>query len=141
MTSPLTQTTGFCTWQTLPDDTVSVINGATNTVMDTIPVGSAPYGIAFNSDNGNLYVTNGGGNTVSVITPNNKHRHRPQYPVVQGLQGIAFNPSNGNLYAVANHHPNPVSVINGTTNTVIDTIPVGINPVGVAFNAAMVRSM
>jgi YVTN family beta-propeller protein len=49
---------------------VSVINGATNTVVGTpIPVGALPRGIAFNPDNGFLYVTNLGDNTVSVIAP------------------------------------------------------------------------
>jgi YVTN family beta-propeller protein len=49
---------------------VSVINGATNTVVGTpIPVGLRPLGIAFNPDNGFLYVTNLGDNTVSVIAP------------------------------------------------------------------------
>ena len=38
--------------------------------------------------------------------------------------GVAFNPSNGNIY-VANHYSKTVSVIDSSTNMVIDTIPVG----------------
>ena len=46
-----------------------MIDGTTNTVTATIPVGSTPFGVAFNPDNGDLYVTNPGSNTVSVIAP------------------------------------------------------------------------
>ena len=38
-------------------------------VIATIPVGSSPAGIAFNPDNGFLYVANLDSNTVSVIDP------------------------------------------------------------------------
>jgi DNA-binding beta-propeller fold protein YncE len=48
---------------------VSVINPATNTVVATIPVGTNPIGVAFNEDNGFVYVANFFGNTVSVIAP------------------------------------------------------------------------
>ena len=49
---------------------ISVIYSATNTVIDTIHVGTRPFGIAFNPENGFLYVANfGGGNTVSVTAP------------------------------------------------------------------------
>ena len=54
-------------------DTVSVIDGKTNTVIGSpIPVGDHSSGIAFNPNNGDLYVANGGPTTgccgtVSVI--------------------------------------------------------------------------
>jgi DNA-binding beta-propeller fold protein YncE len=46
-----------------------VIDPSTNIVVVTIPVGNAPFFIAFNPDNGFLYVTNGLSDTVSVIAP------------------------------------------------------------------------
>ena len=51
----------------MDSNTVSAIDGSTNTVIKNIHVGSHPRGIAFDSDNGNLYVTNEGSYTVSVI--------------------------------------------------------------------------
>jgi DNA-binding beta-propeller fold protein YncE len=47
------------------------LDSRTNTVIDTIslPFGSAPQFIAFNPNNGNMYVTNRGSNDVSVIAP------------------------------------------------------------------------
>ena len=49
------------------DNTVSVINVATNTVMDTITVGANPYGVSVSPDGSKVYVANSGDNTVSVI--------------------------------------------------------------------------
>ena len=44
-----------------------------------------------------------------------------------------FNPSNNNIY-VANLNSNTVSVIDTTTNTVIDTIDVGVSPDAMDLN-------
>lgn len=112
-------------------NTVSVIDGETNTVIDTIDVGRAPYGVAYNYDNHNVYVTNGGGG-VSVID-GETNTVIDTIDVGQGPVGIAYNPDNGNLY-VANINSNTVSVIDGETNTVIDTIDVGSRPYGVTYN-------
>src|ERR1700751_4984019 len=48
-------------------NTVSVIATASNTVIATIPVGGAPYGVAVNPDGGRVYVTNSDSGSVSVI--------------------------------------------------------------------------
>ena len=52
------------------DSTVSVINGRTNTVTTTIPVGSTaiPAGAAANPKTNTIYVANFDSNTVSVIS-------------------------------------------------------------------------
>ena len=49
------------------DNTVSVIDTATNTVTATVPVGSYPWGVAVSPDGTKVYVANEGSNTVSVI--------------------------------------------------------------------------
>jgi YVTN family beta-propeller protein len=46
---------------------VSVINGATNTVIGTIRVGSGPVGVAFDPSNGYMYVANFKSRTISII--------------------------------------------------------------------------
>src|SRR5690348_14355229 len=48
-------------------NSVSVINGATNTVTATITVGSSPEGVAVNPTTDTSYVTNFNDGTVSVI--------------------------------------------------------------------------
>src|SRR5262249_54830060 len=49
------------------DNTVSVINTATNAVAATIPVGVGPEGVAATSDGNKIYVANSGNDNVSVI--------------------------------------------------------------------------
>jgi len=51
---------------------VSVINPSTDTVIDTITVGSTPDGVAVSptgADAGDIYVANYGSGNVSVIEP------------------------------------------------------------------------
>jgi len=50
-----------------PNNLVSVIDTATNTVISTIPVGVGPTGVAITPDGTRAYVTNDGSDTVSVI--------------------------------------------------------------------------
>src|SRR5580704_17028690 len=49
------------------DDTVSVIDGATNTVTATIKVGRYPNGIAVNPKTNTIYVANLNGGSLSII--------------------------------------------------------------------------
>ena len=51
----------------LDANTVSVIDTTSNTVADTIPVGSRPGGVAVTPDGSTVYVANEGAYTVSVI--------------------------------------------------------------------------
>jgi YVTN family beta-propeller protein len=97
-------------------NTVSVIDPATNTVVGPpIPVGTQPIDIAFNPDNGFMYVTNFTSNTVSVIDPAT-NTVVATIPVGANPIGIAFNPNNGFLY-VTNFGSNTVSVIVPLTTT------------------------
>src|SRR5215218_7496635 len=62
-----TQTSSFAYVANACNDTVSVIDRATNTVTATIPVGSNPTGVAITPDGTRVYVTNLNSNNVSVI--------------------------------------------------------------------------
>ena len=113
-------------------NTISVINGATEMVADTIAVGSFPYGVAVNPFNDRIYVTNRGSNTVTVIDgPTNAKLS--EISVGNSPVGIAVNPSSNWIY-VTNINSGTVSVIDGITNKVTDTITVGKAPYGTAIN-------
>ena len=113
-------------------NTVSVIDGITQRVTDTITVGSFPYGVAVNPFNDRIYITNRGSNTVTVIdSPTNTKLSN--IPVGNSPVGIAVNPSSNWIY-VTNINSGTVSVIDGITNKVTDTIPVGKAPYGVTIN-------
>jgi YVTN family beta-propeller protein len=109
-----------------------------------IPVGNFPMGIAFDPANSNLYVTNSGSDTVSVISGQTNTVIGAPIPVGHFPSGIAFSPLfnghidvfGGTLY-VANLVDDTVSVISGRTNTVIGApIHVGGAPHGIAYDSA-----
>jgi autotransporter-associated beta strand protein/YVTN family beta-propeller protein len=114
--------------------TVSVISTATNTVVKSIPVANGALGVAVTPNGKFVYVGNVNGNTVSVIstTTNTVVGN----PITVGISpiGVAVTPD-GKFVYVANSTMNSggtgvasVSVIATATNTVIDTIKVGVFP-------------
>src|SRR3989338_6732016 len=111
-------------------DTVSVIDTSTNTVVETVSVGSNPYGVAVHPAGTRVYVTNSaldrspnGNHTVSVIDTSTN-------TVVETVSvgsnpiGVAVNPAGTRVY-VANYGSKTVSVIDTSTNTVVATVNVG----------------
>ena len=66
------------------DDNVTVIDGATNTVVGTpIPVGAVHRDIAFNPNNGFMYVTNAR-DVQTVIRNQRRYKHRCGHPHTGG---------------------------------------------------------
>src|SRR5262245_54268443 len=55
----------------LDSNDVSVIDTSNDTVLATVPVGSAPFGVAVKPDGTRVYVTTDSDNTVSVIDTSN----------------------------------------------------------------------
>jgi YVTN family beta-propeller protein len=121
---------------------VSVINGAGTppAVTSTITVGPAPFGVAVNATTNTVYATNFGNGTVSVINgAGTPPAVISTITVGRNPVGVAVNEANNTVY-VANTSSvsdgNSVSVIDGATGVVADTIPVGSYPLGgVAVNA------
>ena len=130
------------------DNTVSVINGATNTVTTTIAVGSHPTYGDINIVTNRIYVVNNGngqGTTMSVID-GNTDTVVATVTVGNYPQGAAVNPVTNKIY-VSNYcgnqfgcnatpAPGTVSVVDGATNTVTDTVTVGVAPQVIFVNQA-----
>jgi YVTN family beta-propeller protein len=119
------------------DNTVSVIDTATNTVVGLpIAVGSGPIGVAVTPDGTKVYVANNGSANVSVIHTATKDPASKSVvktvPVGNFPTGVAVTPDGTKVY-VANMTDNTVSVIHRPGNTVVATIPVGNAPFGVAI--------
>jgi YVTN family beta-propeller protein len=134
------------------DNTVSVIDPTSNTVVATIPVGHDPNGVAITSDGTHAYVTNQLEDSVSVIdtasntvvatisgfvvptgvaiTPHGPH---PSERDNRRQQSLAYVTNNVPTIDGSNFPASAVSVINTTSNTVVATIPVGQDPNGVAI--------
>ena len=116
----------------LSTGTVSVINGSTNEVANTIQVGISPLGIASNPENGNLYVTNFYSGSISVINGSTNS----VVDTIDGIQypyQIAYNQANGNMY-VTSPPTSSVAIIDSSNNDVIGNIPVSLSPLGIANN-------
>jgi YVTN family beta-propeller protein len=111
---------------------VSVINGLTNTVIDTIPVGVRPIGVGTNTFTNRIYVANSGSDSVSVID-GVTNTIIAAIPVGSRPLGVDVNPSTNRIYVSINN-ASSVSVIDGSTNTVIATIPGFIGPFAVGVN-------
>src|SRR5436309_1261599 len=99
------------------------------TVVATVPTGTYPLAVAYDSGNGYIYVTNQYSNNVSVI---NGTTVVASVAVGVWPVGVAYDGRNGYVY-VANYDSNNVSVIDGTT--VVASVPVGACPVGVAYDS------
>jgi YVTN family beta-propeller protein len=110
----------------LYSNNLTVISGATNSVVGSIPVGVNPWGVAYDSVNGYLYVSNSGGDNVSVI---DAATFAPvgSITVGTGLSGVAYDSSSGDVY-VADSGSSTVAIIDPATNEVVGNIPVGNSP-------------
>ena len=94
-----------------------------------------PFGVTFDSMNGNLYVADFCTNNTTVIDSSNNSVIKT-VPVADFPTASAVNSSNGNVYVTSDESPGNVSVINGTTNTVLKTIPVGTGPDAIAYDSS-----
>ena len=111
------------------DNTVSVIDTATNTVVATVAVGTCPAGVAVTPDGTHAYVMNFSDNTVSVIRTATNTVVKT-IPVGVSPFGVAVTPDGTKVY-VTNSASNIVSVIHRPGNTVVKRSG-GTGPNGVA---------
>jgi YVTN family beta-propeller protein len=113
-------------------NTVSVIDGKTNTVTANIPVGTYPNDLYVNPSTNTVYVANRDDNTVSVID-GKTNTVTANIPVGERPWAVSVNPSTNMAY-VANFYGDTVSVIDGKTNTVTANITVGKSPSDLSVN-------
>lgn len=100
-------------------DTVSVIDTATNTVIETVNVEERPYGVAVTPDGKRVYVANRDSDSVSVIdTTTNKVTKT--IDTADDPHGIAVAPDGKRVY-VTHYDSSIVSVIDTAKNEIIDT--------------------
>ena len=115
------------------DSTMSVIDGATNTVRATVAVGSYPSAVAVDPNTDIVYVPNAGDSTVSVIDGVTDTVTATIQNVGLHPDAVAVDPTTSTVY-VANAGNNSVSVIDEATDVVTATIYVGAYPDGVAVD-------
>jgi len=135
-----------------PDNTVSVINTATNTVTGTIVVGYGPKGISVSPDGNAVYVANSCDSRKSCsattgslsVIDTNPNDGAAVNTVIHTLtfdsQAIAVtvSPNSQFAFVTTNGGTGPtgtVKMIDTANTTVIRTINVGVNPTAVAVSA------
>jgi YVTN family beta-propeller protein/beta propeller repeat protein len=117
------------------DNTVSVIDTATNNVTAIIPVGNYPRGVAVSPDGKKVYVTNFFDDTISVIDAT-KNKVTATIPVGDAPRGVSISPDGKKVCVphsdVGNPSNNMILIIDTATNEVEATVLVGVVPFGVA---------
>ncbi|MFZ1024528.1 MAG: YncE family protein [Thermoplasmata archaeon] len=117
----------------VPPSSVDIVPGNFTTdpvVAAVIPVGTDPFGVAYDNASGEVFVANSGSNNVSVLQ-GNLSAPIASIPVGMEPMGVTFDPVNGDIF-VANNGSDDVSVISGSTLGLLTTVPVGSNPLGIA---------
>jgi YVTN family beta-propeller protein len=119
---------------------VSVINGATNTVLTTIHGLPSPVAGAYDSANGKIYVANYDSGGVSIIDTSSNALVNT-VPGNGGLAGSLFDPDNNLIYVSDQGHQfggsagNTLLVVSGTNDTLLGSVVIpGPSPVGMAYN-------
>jgi YVTN family beta-propeller protein len=112
-------------------NSVSVLDGATNTVISNVGVGANPIGLEVNPATNRIYVSSLTSSSVSVID-GATNIVIANIGVGQFPNGIAINPNTNFIYVV--NVIGSVSIIDGATNTVLYTVGVGSNPNYVDIN-------
>jgi YVTN family beta-propeller protein len=109
--------------------TVSVIDGATNSITNTITVRNEPSGVGVNPNTNEIYVANALNNTVSVIDGSS---NSVVSTVLVGSNAafVTVNPNTNKIYVV---DASGIEVIDGSTNSVTSVISgsyvaLGVNP-------------
>ncbi len=104
---------------------VTVIRGSDNKVMQTIPVGKRPRGIAAAADGLRVYVANSDSNNVSVIDTRSL-QVVDTLPAGVDPEGMAID-ARGRLYAV-NENDSALTIIDVATRQILQRLDVGTEP-------------
>ncbi|MFA6296809.1 MAG: choice-of-anchor D domain-containing protein [Patescibacteria group bacterium] len=115
------------------DNSVSVIDTATNSVIKTIGAGNFSLGVGITPDRTKVYITNAFGNSISVINTTTLEVVKT-ISLVDQPYGIVFNPSGTKGYVSLGNLSGYVSVINVATDEQEALITVGNSPAGLTIN-------
>src|ERR1700690_475633 len=113
-----------------------IAGGSTHaqTVTATVNAGKLPLAVGVNPATNKAYIANSGDNTVTAIDGSTNIAT----PITVGTapSAVGVNPVTNLIYVANNNNggAGTVSVINGSTNTVVGTINVGTSPIAVAVN-------
>jgi len=102
-------------------NSVTIIDGATNSVITTVAAGSGPIALGYNTTNNKIYCANNQSNNVTVIDGATDQIINT-VPAGYSPHALCYNPQDNKIYC-ANVWSNDVTIIDGATNSVITTLP------------------
>jgi YVTN family beta-propeller protein len=121
----------------IANNSVSIINTTLDAVVSTVAVGTSPGWLAYDPASGTVYAVNREVNVVSVISGASV----VSSITLDGLPfAVAYNPSDEDMYVTNN--AGAVFIINGTSNSLIDTLQVGgvsSDLLGIAYSSTYQR--
>lgn len=120
------------------NNTISVIDTHANTVIDTIDTGRATNAVAVDSTLRRVFVGHDDGTLSLFDATGDADTLVATIPVSSGISDVAVNPGLARAYAT-NFLDNTVSEIDSTTNHVISTTPVGVDPIAISVDQATKR--
>jgi len=117
------------------DSTVSVINGNTNAAITTIELEKDCWEINANTETNLIYLTDYWNGNLYVIDGNTLTETFIEIKQYGEFSGIGINSSTNRIYLADKYSSEgAVIVVNGTNNSVIDSIEVGERPLGIDVN-------
>ncbi|MBI2888161.1 MAG: hypothetical protein HYY02_13285 [Chloroflexi bacterium] len=107
------------------DDTVSIINSRTNTVVTTTQVGRGPTGIAADPDQGLVYVANSSGKSVTILDAATG-AVTGTVALSGGAYAVAVDRSTHLAYVTVQAAPWTIVAINGRTKSIEAQVPLNL---------------
>jgi YVTN family beta-propeller protein len=101
-------------------------------VTHTITVGGAPWGVAYDSGKGEIFVVNSAADTVLVLS-DSSYALLKTVTVGQTPYRDIYDSKKGEIF-VANYGANSVSIISDSDNKVVKTVTVGTSPSSFAYD-------
>jgi YVTN family beta-propeller protein len=121
----------------MPEGKIKVFDAASYTLLNTISVGQMPAEVTFSDDGKKVYVANGMSNTVTVVDAVNK---KVLETIEVGANPVGAWPGMDGMMYVDNEDGQSISMIDGMTNMLTDTLDLGFMP-GMAARNTMMNQM
>lgn len=121
----------------MPKGKISVFDATTYTLINTIEVGKMPAEVTFSDDGKKVFVANGMSNTITVIDAFTK---KVIETIAVGNNPVGAWPGMDGMMYVDNKGGQSISMVNGMTNMMTDTLNLGFTP-GMAVRNSMMNQM
>ena len=118
----------------MPEGKIKVFDATSYSLLYTIPVGQMPAEVTFSDDGKKAFVANGMSNTVTIVDAVSK---KVLETTKVGANPVGAWPGMDGMMNVDNEDGQSISMIDGVTNMMTDTLDLGFMPGMVARNTMM----